>query len=175
MKTLLLAAALTPLLAAQTIKLPPSIDRLAKTATETVDVTMDTSMIQFAGRLLSDRRPDQARAKRILRNLKAIYVKTYRFNLTGEYDNRDVDAVRSQLQGPDWSRVVEVRSNRDSENVDVFMRTEKGEISGIVVICAEPKELTIVDLAGVIRPEDLQDLRGYAGVPRWDLAWRSKR
>jgi hypothetical protein len=177
MRTLLLfiTVALTPVVIAQTIKLPPSIEKLADIAEETVDVTMDASMLQFTERLLSDRQLDQARAKRVLRNLKAVYIKTYEFAREGMYSRADVDSLRSQLRGPDWSRVVEVRSRRDGENVDVFMRTENGEIAGIVVICSEPRELTIVDLAGPIRPEDLRDLRGVAGIPKWNLAWRGMR
>ena len=177
MKTLLLvmAVALPPILFAQSLKLPPSIERLAQTADETVDVTMDASMLQFAERMLSDRNPDHVRARRVIRNLKSIYVKSYEFTREGAYSTADVEDLRNQLRGPGWSRVVEVRSRRDGENVDVFMRSESGLVSSIVVICAEPRELTIVDLTGAIRPEDLQDLRGFAGLPKWDLAWRPTR
>ena len=163
------------LLSAQTLKLPSSFQKLAEVAEETVDVTIDASMLQFTERLLSDRNADQVRAKRILRNLKSVTVKSFEFGRTGAYAAADVEDLRKQLQGPGWSRVVEVRSRRDGENVDVFMRTEKDQVSGLVVISAEPRELTIVELNGAIRPEDLQDLRGMAGIPRWDLAWRSPK
>ena len=176
MKTLLLVAlGLSPIIFAQTLKLPPSIEKLSQIADETVDVTMDSSMLQFAERLLSDRNPDQLRAKRVIRNLKSVYVRSYEFTSGGAYSTADVEKLRSQLRGPEWSRVVEVRSRRSGDNVDVYMRTENGQISNIVVICAEPRELTIVKLAGLIRPEDLQDLRGFAGMPKWDLAWRPAR
>jgi hypothetical protein len=163
------------LLQAQTIKFPPSIEKLAQTARETVDVTVDASMLEFAGRMLSDRNPDHVRARRVLRNLKAVTVKSFEFAAENAYSAADVDSIRKQLQGPDWSRVVEVRSRRDRENVDVFMRTANGVVSTLVVIAAEPRELTVVELNGAIRPEDLQDLRGMAGIPRWDLAWRSPK
>jgi hypothetical protein len=95
--------------------------------------------------------------------------------MSGAYSPADIEDLRKQLQGPAWSRVVEIRSRRDGENVDVFIRTENAQISGIIVISAEPRELTIVELNGIIRPEDLQDLRGVAGIPRWDLAGRSPK
>ena len=168
----LLAAALLP---AQTLKLPPSIEKLAETADEVVDVTIDASMLEFTQRILSDRNPDQARAKRILRNLKSVTVKSFEFGRTAAYSDADVEALRKQVQGPGWSRVVEVRSRRDGENVDVFMRAENDQLSGLVVISAEPRELTIVQLNGIIRPEDLKDIQGMVGIPRWDLAWRSTK
>ena len=36
----------------------------------------------------------------------------------------------------------------------------------VCVIAAEPKELTIVHIAGTISIEDLRDLRGQFGIPR---------
>ena len=169
---LLLAAALLP---AQTLKLPTAIEKLADVADETVDVTIDASMLQFTDRVLSDRNPDQARAKRVLRNLKSVTVKSFEFAKPGAYSTSDLDTLRNQLQSPLWSRVVEVRSRRDSENVDVFARTENGQVTGLIVIAAEPRELTIVELNGLIRPEDLKDIQGMAGIPGFDLAWRSHR
>ena len=169
---ILLAAGLVP---AQTLKLPASIEKLAETADEVVDVTIDASMLEFTNRILSDRNADQARAKRVLRNLKSVTVKTFEFGRAGAYSEAVVEALRKQVQGSGWSRVVEVRSRRDGDNVDVFLRTENDQVSGLVVIAAEPRELTIVQLNGIIRPEDLKDLQGTAGIPRWDLAWRTSK
>lgn len=44
--------ALLPL-AAQEFKIPPGLDRLAEKASEVVDVTLDSSMLQLASRFLS--------------------------------------------------------------------------------------------------------------------------
>jgi hypothetical protein len=45
-----IAAALILPLAAQDVKMPVNLDRLAEHATETVDVTLDSSMLQLASR-----------------------------------------------------------------------------------------------------------------------------
>jgi hypothetical protein len=55
--TMLVAAGL----GAQTLKLPVNIENLSRIATETVDVTVDASMLRFAERVLTDRDADQAR------------------------------------------------------------------------------------------------------------------
>jgi hypothetical protein len=44
-----------------------------------------------------------------------------------------------------------------------------------VVIAAEPLELTIVNIDGPIRPEDLAKLGGQMGVPRIDIDNRPKK
>ena len=61
----MLAAAF--LLNAQTLKLPVKIQAPNHLATETVDVTMDASMIRFAEKFLSEKDPDQVKTKRVLR------------------------------------------------------------------------------------------------------------
>jgi hypothetical protein len=162
---LILSVGLVSAVNAQTLKLPASIDKLAETADEVIDVTVDPAMLHFTERVLSDRNPDQARAKRVLRGIRVVKVKSLKFDRDGAYSAADIEAIRAQLKSPGWSRLVEVRS-RKSDNVDVFVRSDKGEIAGMVVIAAEPRELTIVDIDGNIRPEDLAELRGRAGVPR---------
>ena len=99
----ILVMALMPL-AAQDIKIPPSLDRLADKASEVVDVTMDSSMLQMASKFLSDKDADEAKAKKLVGGLKGIYVKSFEFDKPGEYDMADVEAIRSQLRAPGWSR-----------------------------------------------------------------------
>ena len=38
-----------------------------------------------------------------------------------------------------------------------------------MVIVTEPKELTVVNIIGSIRPEDIRDLGGHMGIPKIDL------
>lgn len=167
MRTTIAVMLVTMALAAQTLKLPVNIENLSRIATETVDVTMDGNMIRFAERFLSDRDPDQAKAKRILRGLNAIYVKQFEFSRSGAYSQSDLDGIRAQLQGPEWSRMVQVKGQ--DENVEVYAKTQGAEMSGLVVLSAEPRELTIVHIDGPLRPEELASLSGRAGLPRWNM------
>lgn len=153
---------------AQDIRFPASLEKLAAKAEEVVDVTLDSSMLQLASRFLSDRDPDEAHAKRLVTGLKGIYVRSFQFANSGEYSPADVESVRSQLQAPAWARVVTVRSRKSGDNADVYIKTESGQITGLTVIASEPKELTIVNIVGNIRPEDLRDLGGKFGLPKMD-------
>src|SRR6204780_5403372 len=111
--SLLLAAGLLPLMA-QEIKLPANLDKLAAKAEESVDVTLDGSLLKMAARFLSDKDdPDVAKVKRILAKLEGVYVRSYQFAEEGEYSRADVESVRSQLHAPDWGRIVGVRSRRE--------------------------------------------------------------
>ncbi len=155
--------------AAQDFKIPPSIDKLADKAEEVVDVTMDSSLLQLASRFLSDKDADEAKVKRLVAGLKGVYVKSFEFKNAGEYDDSDIAAMRAQLKPPMWSRIVGVRSKRDGDNADVFIANDGGQISGLVIISAEPKELTVVSIVGQIKPEDLRDLGGNFGIPKMDI------
>ncbi len=155
--------------AAQEIKLPANLDQLAAKAKNVVDVTMDGPLLQLAGRFLSDKDPDEARAKRMVGNLKGIYVKSLEFDGPGEYQASDVDQIRAQLKSPGWTRVVGVRSKKDGENAEVFLKTDGSTIGGLVVLVADPTELTIVNIVGQINPEDLRNLGGHFHIPQIEL------
>jgi len=155
-------------LGAQEIKLPPNLDRLAAKATEVVDVTMDANLLQLASRFLSDKDPDDAHVKKIVGGLKGIYVRSFEFEKPGEYQESDIDSVRTQLHTPAWSRIVGVRSLKSGENSEVYLKTENGKIGGLAILVTEPKQLTIVSIEGTIDPDQLNELGGHFGIPKVD-------
>lgn len=172
---ILFAAVLMPL-GAQEIKLPASLDKLAEKADETVDVRLDGALLKMAGRFLSGKSDDEAHAKKMLSNLESITVRSYEFSREGQYDPADVEAVRAQVKAPQWSRIVGVRSRRDGENVDVYFKDGgNGNLGGIVVISAEPKELTIVSIVGTLDPSELAGLGGQFGIPELDISIHGKK
>lgn len=163
---MMLAAAFAWVLTAQDWANLVQLDKFAPKAEETVEVNLDGNMLSMAARFLSDRKPQEAEAKKLLGNVKGIYVRSFKFAKAGEYAAGDVEQIRSQLRGPQWSRVVDVRSNKPGgDNAGVFFKTDGKEIQGIVVLAAEPKEFTVVSIVGNIQPEQLKDLSGKFGVP----------
>jgi hypothetical protein len=170
--TIMLAAVLLPLWA-QEIKLPANLERLSATAEETVDVTLDSSMLRLASRFLSDKDQDQAKVKKLITGLEGVYVRSFHFAEEGGYSIADVDTVRAQLHAPTWSRIVGVRSKFHGGNVDVYFKsTGNGQFGGIVLIAAEPRELTFVNIIGTLDPAQLSDLGGQFHIPRLDMTTR---
>jgi hypothetical protein len=162
-----LAVGLAPLWA-QDIKLPANLDKLSQKAVESVDVTLDGPLLKLAARFLSDKDDeDVAKVRRIVAKLEGVYVRSYQFAEEGEYSRADVEAVRAQLQAPVWSRIVGVRSRRSNGDVDVFLKTPgNNQLGGVVIICAEARELTFVNIVGTISPEDVADLSGEFHIPK---------
>jgi hypothetical protein len=154
--------------------MPSGLEKLSGKAAESVDVTLDGNLLQLAGKFLSDKDADEAKAKKLIAGLKSITVRSFEFAKEGEYDAADIQTLRAQLQPPAWSRIVGVTSKRDSDNTEVYLKAgNDSQIGGLVVIAAEPKELTIVSIAGSIRLEDLADLGGQFGIPKLNVQKKS--
>jgi hypothetical protein len=111
---------------------------------------------------------DDREALQVIKNLKGVYVKSFTFEKPGDYSRADVEAIRSQLQAPAWSRIVSARSKRDGENAEIYLMTaaDGGNVLGMAVICAEPTELTVVNLVGPVDIDKLSQLEGKMGIPR---------
>ncbi|MGA2194888.1 MAG: DUF4252 domain-containing protein [Bryobacteraceae bacterium] len=164
-----LAASLATPLAAQEIKLPVNLDKLAAKAVESVDITLDGAMLRLAGRFLSGKNEDQSRARNLISGLESISVRSFTFAGAGEYSAADVDAVRAQVQSAPWGRVVGVKE-KNGDNVEVYFKDGgEGKLAGIVLIAAEPKELTVVSVVGAIDPSQLGELGGEFGIPKLDV------
>jgi hypothetical protein len=116
-------------------------------------------------KFLSKNDPDELRVQKLVSKLKGVYVRSFEFDKEGQYSLGDVESIRNQLKTPTWSRIVGVKS-LNGENSEIYLKKEGDQIGGLVVIAAEPKELTIVHIDGPINPEDLSELQGHMGIPK---------
>jgi Domain of unknown function (DUF4252) len=154
---------------AQDIKIPFDVERLSSKAKETVEVNMDGPMLRWASKFLSAEDPEEAECAKLVANLRGIYVRSFEFDKDDGYSTADVEELRAQVHSPEWSRVVGVHSARHpAENVDVFFKLDNDKMAGIVIISAEPRELTFVHIVGPIEVEQLAQLGGEFGIPRID-------
>ena len=151
---------------AQDIKLPADVQKLSAKAKETVEVNMEGPMLRWAAKFLNAEDSEERQAAKLVANLKGIYVRSFEFSKEGEYSAADVESLRAQVRTPGWNKVVGVRSETDGDNVDVFFKLEEDKMAGIVIISAEPKELTFVSIVGPIDVDQLADLGGEFGIPK---------
>ena len=160
---------------AQDAKIPlVRFDHLAEKAEETVEVALDERLLHLAAKFLNSKDPAQAKVKEVIAGLKGVYVRVFTFNKSGEYDIKELDSLRTQLRAPAWQKIVGVRSKRGGDNVDVYLLTEKENIGGLAIIAADPRELTLVNIVGMIDLEKLSQLQGQLGIPKFDIDFGSK-
>lgn len=154
---------------AQDVVIPRDIERLSAKAVNTVNVTVDGTLLQLAAKFLSSSDPEQQIAKNLISSLKGIYVRSFEFAGPGQYSEADVESLRAQLKVPIWSRIVGVRSHKGGEDVDVFLKMEKDRITGVVVIAAQANQLTVVNIVGPIDIDKLASLGGQFGIPKLEV------
>ncbi|MCU1262655.1 MAG: hypothetical protein JWO80_5540 [Bryobacterales bacterium] len=152
-----------------------SLDRFASKASDTVDVHLEGPMLKMAAGFLSGDKADEAQVKKIVEGLTGVYVKSFEFAKSGEFTDADLDGIRSQLKPPVWSRIVSVKSQKDGESSEVYMRaTGKDQVGGLAVIALDAKELTVVQVLGSIRLSDLGALSAIPGIPDVRMGPRQK-
>ncbi len=144
------------------------LDPLKDKASDITDITLDGSLLKLATKFLSSEDSGEAKVKKVVAGIKGIYVRAFEFEKEGEYNESDVAAIRNQLHSPEWSRIIGVKSKKETENADIYIRTGS-DAGGLAIICTNPKELTIVNIVGKIDLDELSDLGGNFGVPKLDL------
>ena len=136
---------------------------LEERATEVVDVTLDGAMLKLAGKFLRHADVEERAIGDMVQGLEGIYVRSYEFAKTGEYDMKLIERIKTQL-GPSWKPLVTVRSKK-KDNVNIYADMRGDKIHGLVIIAAEPREFTVVNINGPIDIDRLADLEGQFGIP----------
>jgi hypothetical protein len=161
----MLGACLAGLASAQQFQF--NLDHLAPKASETVDVSLNGWTLQLAAKFLDSKDPDEDKIKKLIAGLEGIYVRSFEFQKKGEWLPADLEGIRNQLKGPEWSKIVGVKSN-DGETDEIYLRNQNGKLTGVAVIAAEPKELTVVNIVGPIDLDSLAELGGHFHIPKID-------
>ena len=151
---------------AQKIQIPNSWDALAKKADQVTNVTLDKNMLGLAAKFMNDNEAESKQVEQLVSKLNGIYVRSLEFKKPGEFTEADLQPIRAQLSGPEWTRIVDVNDKSSKETVTIYMRQVSDHASGMVVLAAEPTELTFVQLDGTIDPADLAALSGNFGIPK---------
>jgi hypothetical protein len=147
----------------------PNFDSLAAKASDSVSISLDSSLLGIAAAFLDSSKPEDAAAKDLISGLKGIYVKSYTFDKDFAYPSAEVEMLRKQLAAPLWQRLVGVRSHKEHANVDIYMAVNQNNANGLVIIASEPREFTVVNIVGSIDLQKLRRLEGKFGIPKFQL------
>ena len=152
-----------------------NLSYLESRASDVTDITVDERTLKLGLAVLSTQRlDDEAKIKELLKSLKGVYVKVLEFEQDGAYAMSDLDDLRSQLRAPGWSRIVNVHSKRDGDNVEVYLLGDGDKVHGVAVISANPHELVIVNVVGPLDLEKIGELEGKFGIPQLGLKFSGK-
>jgi len=147
----------------------PDLSRLNAGAIDVVDVTVDQALLGMAAAFMGSGDADEAKVKSLISSLKGIYVKSFTYDKDGAYDPSVLDTVRKQLTTGQWQRIVAAKSQKDRSDVAVYLWRTGDKPGGLAVLSAGPREVTLVNIVGMIDLEQLRSLSGKFGVPDIDL------
>jgi Domain of unknown function (DUF4252) len=146
----------------------PNFDGLEKKAVNSVNISLDLSLLRLVAQSMNNGPDDQA-VKNVLNGLEGIYVRSFEFATDQAYPQSDVDQVLKQLNAAGWDKFVSVHNTQQHEDVEVSMRREGNRVEGLVVVARNPREFTIVNLVGSVDLKQLSQLQGKFGVPELHL------
>jgi ribulose bisphosphate carboxylase small subunit len=139
-----------------------SLKRLESLASEKVNIDIDPGMLRLAAMFMKGQ-GDEAEMKKMLSELKGIYVRTFEFDNDVEAA-RDLEPIRKQLSAGSWVRLVGVDSKRDREFVEIYSWREGDASGGLAILMAGPNEVAVVNIVGPFDIARLGALRGL-GIP----------
>src|SRR3954468_412612 len=76
-----------------------NLKQLEAKSAESVDVSLDGSLLELAKNFLDVKKPKQAQIKDAISGIRGIYVRAFEFAKEGTYTPSDVDSVREQVRG----------------------------------------------------------------------------
>ncbi len=172
------ACLLTVTLAAQAspdIRMPPGVtDRLTTLADQPASHTgfvFDRTELQLAQDMLQQGglAPDRAAAA-----LTGISFDTYRYKEPAFYTPEDMAWIVDAFHRAGWKHLV--NGNQAPANAaqphtsitDVWLHFTGGDIDRVTVLVRATRDLSLVQVAGDLRPLDLVHLSGHFGIPRVD-------
>ena len=141
-----------------------SLDHLAAKASQTVDVNIDERLMRIAAKAFSDKDADEREIKKLITGVKGIYVKSFEFDSDSQFTTADLEAIRAQVRGPGWTRLVNVTSKKEGI-LEVYLLMVGEDVGGLAVLSTEDRELTVVNIVGPVDLEKLAKLEGQFGVP----------
>ena len=138
-------------------------EKFSKGSTGSSKVDLDKSMLAAGGPMLGG-------LGLLGGKMDSVYVLTYDYQSAGTYKMADVEEFEKRLNASDCKHIVEERSASESSDICVKLDDE-GHWRDMVVISAEPKELSFIHLKGQLSMQSLSTLsmfgsNGMMGVPQ---------
>jgi hypothetical protein len=130
-------------------------------------ITFDRDMLQAAGGLFGDGSGPVA-------GLNSITVENFHYHEPAFYIPENMHALVAAYDAAGWKHLVEQHpSARDAAAphkplTDLWLHFSGPEIDDVAVLVRGPKQMSVIEVSGVLKPLDLVHLSGHFGIPKVD-------
>jgi hypothetical protein len=169
-RRILFALVLTAPLAALAQQ-PPGVDEALRNMTSErvnhTSFTFDHDMLQSATGFLNDGSGPPMQ-------LNSITIENYRYHEPAFYLPESMHALVAAYDAAGWKHLVDQHvSPRDAASprgplTDLWLHFSGADIDNVMVLVREPKQMSVIEVSGQLRPLDLVHLGGHFGIPRVD-------
>lgn len=130
-------------------------EKFANGASDVTEINLDPKMMGMVS-------GGKNGAGDLARKMKFMVIHTYEYPKAGMYRDEDVEVYRRKLQNGNWSCSVHVKDK--SGTTDICSRTAADhEGTEMVILTAEPKELTFIHMSGDMSFSDLSKMGSSMG------------
>lgn len=140
-------------------KIELKLDAVAAKATQKEEIDLEGPMLEAVISQAREKAKEKAgdKAADLFSGVKGVHVRHYEFAQPGAYSDADLASVRAQLK-PEagWSSMVNVKEK--NESTQVLAHKDGDQVTGLFVLAEEPRELTVVQIAGSLSLEKLSEL-----------------
>jgi hypothetical protein len=129
--------------------------------------TFDGDMLSAANGYLNDGR-DRVGV------LNSITVENYHYHEPAFYVPENLHTLDALYHTAGWKHLVDQNAGPKQNTTpthsitDVWLRFEGGEIHNVTVLVRGPREMSVVEVNGVLRPLDIIHMSGLFGIPKID-------
>jgi hypothetical protein len=130
-------------------------------------ITLDRNILQAASGFLDDGSGPPAQ-------LNSITVENYRYSEPAFYIPESLHELVGAYDRAGWKHLVDQHvSTREEASptkplTDLWLHFTGADIDGVTVVVRGVKQMSVIEVSGVLRPLDLVHLSGHFGIPKVD-------
>jgi hypothetical protein len=130
--------------------------------------TFDKDMLQSAAGLFGDQGEKTAAA------LNSITVENFRYREPAFYLPESMSQLVAAYKAAGWEHLINQNASPRQSTMplkqltDLWLHFHGAEIDDVTVLVRGPKNMSLVEVSGLLRPLDLVHLGGHFGIPKVD-------
>jgi hypothetical protein len=150
--------------AQQPVGVPDILQNLSSEHASHTAITFDRDMLQTADGFI-----DGGTAA-----LNSITVENYRYSDRAFYIPENMASLNDAYTQAGWKHLVNEHANpRDNSTpnkplIDLWLHYSGTQINYVTVLIRAPRQMSVIEVSGSLRPLDLVHLSGHFGIPKVD-------
>lgn len=120
-------------------------EKFAQGASESTEINLDPDSMEMVGQ-----------KHKTAKKMKTMVIRSYKYDKPGMYKMDDVEVYRKKLEDGSWKCSVRVREKNESTDICSRLAADH-ETREMVILTAEPKEVTFIHMSGQMSLDELGD------------------